>query len=83
MDNATFELEFSAQGSVRQTVKITALNVTPNDIIWMLKSGEAATTIQEDGTINIVASGKPIATIENVDNELEYFDYAIVDKLEQ
>lgn len=74
--NNELSLTFSVQGWVRQTVKITDPNYSQEQIVEMLSKGTAITTIQEDGTIDITATGHPIANVVNVDNECEYSDFA-------
>ena len=46
----------------------------------MLKSGVAATTVQEGGTVDIVANGNVIGRVTYVDNELTYEDFECDDE---
>ena len=71
------EITFCAQGYVKQTVHITKKEWTPEKLEEALNEGKVATTIQEDGTVDVVASGEVIGTVENVDNNLEYEDFSV------
>jgi len=70
-----FDLSFTAQGYIKQTVEITNPKYTPKKVIAMLNAGEAATTVQEGGVVEIVATGEIIGKVVNVDNNLEYEEY--------
>jgi hypothetical protein len=72
------DLSFTAHGYIKQTVKITKDDITPRQLVDMLNSGEAVTTIQEhNGSVEIFATGEKIGEVVNVDNELEYDDFEL------
>lgn len=75
----TFEISFTAQGYVKQTVEITDETWTASKLEKALNKGKVVTTIQEDGSIDITASGKSIGKILNVDNNLEYEDFDVTE----
>ena len=70
---ATFT--FSARGNISQTVNIINPAYTPERLLRELNSGRLLTTVQENGAVEVTASGKVVATIVSVDNDLEYFDF--------
>lgn len=70
---------FEAQGSVKQTVLLTDPNIIARKLEKMLRKGEAATTIQEGGTVDVVADGKVLGRVVNVDNNLEYDVFDVED----
>lgn len=72
-----FTLSFTAQGHVNQTIQITNPAYTPRQIVDMLNSGDAETTVQEDGTVDITATGEVIGKVVYVDNHLEYEDFEL------
>jgi hypothetical protein len=74
-----FEIFFSVQGYVTQTVEIVDPKMTPAKLQTMLNNGKACTTIQEGGTVDITASGKVIARVRFVDNNCEYSDFEVED----
>ena len=83
MASKSVKLRFSAQGIVNQTVEIVDSSITPDILIKMLKNGEAVTTIQEGGNVEITSSkimtaGKRIAIVVDIDNELEYEDFELM-----
>jgi hypothetical protein len=43
-----FELSFSAQGGIKQIIRVLNDKYTPNQISDLIKSGEALTTIMHD-----------------------------------
>jgi ABC-type molybdate transport system substrate-binding protein len=69
------EIAFSVEGSVKQTIEIINPAYTPEMIVSGLASGKLATTIQEGGSVDVVATGEKVATVINIDNELGYFDF--------
>ena len=71
------KIVFNAQGWVKQTIEITDPTVTPEALVEMLNEGKAVTTIQEDGLVEILATGKQIGRVINVDNNLEYEEFDI------
>jgi uncharacterized membrane protein len=75
MANRTFELSFTATGHIEQTIEITNLAYTAKKIVAMLDSGEATTTVQEGGKVEITATGEVIGKVVNVDNSLEYEEF--------
>jgi hypothetical protein len=78
MKPTNFTLSFTAQGHISQTIQITNPAYTPKRIVAMLNSGKAVTTVQENGTVDIVATGEVIGKVVNVNNELEYDDFELV-----
>ena len=75
-----FKIKFEAQGYAEQTVVIFNPDMTPEKLQRMLNSGVAATTIQEGGTVDVVADGKALARVVNVDNHLEYSEFEVEDE---
>lgn len=71
------KITFSAQGSITQTVKITDPGYTPERLVKELDSGELITTVQANGTVDVTASGKVVASVIDVANELEYYDFEL------
>jgi uncharacterized membrane protein (DUF4010 family) len=71
------EIAFSVSGYMIQRIKITKEGLTVKDIIKMLRSGEAMTTVHGDQTITKTATGEVLATIIDTDNECEYSDFAV------
>lgn len=69
------EIAFSVEGTIKQTLEIVNPEYTLETILAGLASGKLATTIQEGGSVDVVATGEKIATVINVDNELGYFDF--------
>lgn len=74
------EISFTAQGHVKQTIYITDHRYTPEQVLTMLKSGEAVTTVQEDGNVIVVKelnndNNGAIATVISSDVNLEYDDF--------
>jgi hypothetical protein len=70
------DLSFMAHGYIKQTVKITKDGITPRQLVDMLNSGEAATTIYEhNGSVEIFATGEKIGEVVNMETELEYDDF--------
>lgn len=70
------KITFSVSGYVTQTVELKP-GVDPADLEQKLRSGVAATTIQEDGEVVVVESGEVLGTVTNVDNNCEYDDYDV------
>ena len=75
-----FEISFCASGHITQTVEITDLKLTAEQLQRGLNSGKYVTTVQEDGTVDITKSGKKIGVVRNVDNELSYEDFTVEDQ---
>ena len=73
----TVKITFDVQGSVTQEVQITDPKITPAKLQKMLNTGVAATTIQENGSVDIVRSGKVIGRVIFVDNECSYTDFEV------
>lgn len=72
------KVTFSAQGTITQEISLIDESLTASDIQSGLNSGKYATTVQEGDTfIEEIGTGKRIASIVNVDNNLEYFDYEV------
>ena len=72
------KITFDVQGSVTQEVDIFEPGITPAKLKKMLNSGKAATTIQENGTVDIVKSGLVIGKVNFVDNECSYSDFEVI-----
>lgn len=74
------EITFSVNGHVRQQVKLVdGCALTVAQIQDGLNLGKFVTTIQEDGTLDITATGETIGTIVDVFNECEYTDFYVAD----
>jgi hypothetical protein len=71
------KVTFSVSGTITETIRITDPSITISKLQKMLKSGEAVTTIQEWGSVDITATGLVIGTVEVVDNECEYTDFEV------
>lgn len=78
----TFEISFTAQGYIQQTIHITDHRYTPEKVMEMLKTGLAVTSAQEDGKVMVVAllgegndCDEDIATIISSDCHLEYDEF--------
>jgi hypothetical protein len=72
-----FDLSFSVQGHVKQTIEIVSPKYTPKKILKGLNDGTIITTIQEGGSVEFVRDGHVIGKVVNVDNQCEYFDYEL------
>jgi hypothetical protein len=70
-------ISFTASGWVSQYVEILETGWTAETIQKGLKDGTLATTIQKDGGLDIVESGKVIGVVVDVTNVLEYDDYEV------
>lgn len=71
-------ISFTAQGHIYQTIKLLTEKYTEQQIVDMLKSGEAYTTVQEKGNVEIISTGEIIGIVTSVDNYLEYEDFEIL-----
>jgi hypothetical protein len=71
------QITFNASGWVKQNVKIIDPNVTADELEQMLKSGEAITTIQDDGVIINAKDSHVIGVMEQVNNDCEYTDFEV------
>lgn len=75
------EIVFSASGHIVQKVQLLKRGLVAKDLTAMLESGEASTTIQKGGEVEITESGEVIAVVLSVDNCLEYSNFDVyVDK---
>jgi hypothetical protein len=74
---ASVEISFLASGHVNQSVRLIDKDITPDELVSMLNSGKASTTVQEDGTIEITATGRVIGIVEDVDNHMGYEDFEV------
>jgi hypothetical protein len=75
--NKTVKITFGVEGTVTQEVTITDPKITPAKLRKMLLTGVAATTMQENGTVEIIRSGKVIGKVTYVDNECSYVDFEV------
>jgi hypothetical protein len=73
----TVKISFLVSGSVSQTVIITDPKITPAKLQKLLESGKAATTIQEDGVVVSVLTGRVIGNVEDVDNDCSYENFEV------
>ena len=76
----TVDISFLVQGHITQTIELPPdCNLTGDEIIEQLDSGKMLTTIQEGGDVIMVNSEgiDIVASVLNVDNELEYSDYEL------
>ncbi len=74
----SINLRFDVTGYVEQEITVTDPNMTPEKLLKLLKEGKAATTIQENGTVDYIADGVVIGTVTSVDNQCEYSDYELI-----
>lgn len=72
----TIQISFLAHGYVNQTVEIPD-DFDETELEEGLNSGKICTTIQENGSIDILATGKKIGTVVDVENNLEYEDFDV------
>jgi hypothetical protein len=77
MKYRTCQISFAATGTVRQVVQIMKKGLTPKKLVEMLKAGKAYTTVEEGGTVDVIATGKAVARIESVKNELDYCEFEL------
>ena len=75
MKERIVNFSFLAHGSVVQDIKITADDISGEELVRMLKAGEAATTIHEDNDVIALPSFKTIGTVVYSDTELEFSDF--------
>ncbi len=68
-------IKFSVNGYVKQRIDILVPTLSVEDIVRMLRDGEALTTIQEDGQLIRLSGGEILARVIDVDNNCEYSDY--------
>ena len=69
------KITFGASGYVTQDLSVSD-EVSAEEVAAKLNSGEWMTTIQEGGSLEVVASGEIIGKVVNVDNDLEYDEFA-------
>jgi len=73
-----FKISFSGAGSVSQTIELVdGINLSREELQDGLRSGKYVTTIQEDGSVDVTATGEVIAKVVYVNNELEYSDFDV------
>lgn len=77
------EIRFSVQGYIKQVVEITKDGYTPERIQEELNKGILVTTVQEDGTMDVTASGEVVGKVASVDNNLEYDDFEVEESDEE
>lgn len=70
------EVTFSVSGYVVQRVKL-AEGVTADQLQAALDSGEAWTTMERGGNVEVVGSGVVLGRVESVNNECEYTDFSV------
>jgi hypothetical protein len=77
MKNAReIKISFCVSGHVSQTIRLlNSCELTPEEIVKGLNEGTIATTVYEGGKVDMVADGKNIGEIIDLDNNLEYTDY--------
>jgi hypothetical protein len=74
------KITFSAQGTISQEISMLDESISSEALQKGLISGKYATTIQEGSTfVEEISTGKRIADILSIDNNLEYFDYEVED----
>jgi hypothetical protein len=71
----TCVVSFKAAGAVRQLITITKKGLTPQQLLRMLRSGEARTTTQQDGDVFMDATGEEIGQVDTSCNELKHADF--------
>tara|TARA_Y100000034_G_C6902213_1_gene417528 strand:+ start:3502 stop:4035 length:534 start_codon:yes stop_codon:yes gene_type:complete len=77
----TFEVSFTAQGHIEQTLQIVDNKYTPDKVMELLKSGRAVTTVQDGGDVLLVVMlGEDgdegvIAKVISSDCHLEYDEF--------
>ena len=78
------EVVFSVHGWVKQTIALNdkGKELGVDKIQEMLNNGSLATTVQEDGTLDITSSGEVVGNITSIDNNLEYEDFEIEEEQE-
>ena len=74
---AKFRITFNVMGHVTQEVEIPDEKMTRVRLKNMLESGKYVTTIQEDGSIDCISTGKIIGKVISVDNECSYEDFDV------
>jgi hypothetical protein len=75
MKERIVNFSFLAHGSVVQDIKITADDISGEELVRMLKAGEAATTIHEDNDVIALPSFETIGTVVYSDTDLEFHDF--------
>jgi len=77
------KISFLAQGHVNQSIEIEdECKLSDEEIIAGLNSGGILTTIQEGHTLicfGLQSKMTVIGTIDNVDNNLEYTDFEVIE----
>ena len=76
----TVKISFVVSGYVYQQVQITDENISPEKLQKMLNSGEAVTTIQDNGSVEIVAKGTKIGEVKKgmtSKSDLEYSNFKV------
>lgn len=73
------ELSFWVHGSIRQTVEITASDISANDLLELLNKGTAVTSIQENGDVVLIGGGglKTVGRVVNVESNCEYDGFEV------
>jgi len=66
-----------AEGWFKETIELNDdCTLTDAEILEKLNKGELVTTIQENGFLDITATGESIGKILDVNNELEYHHFS-------
>lgn len=73
-------ISFTASGQVHQSVELEP-DMTPELLQKLLRSGDAATTINENGDVTVGIMGivglRVVGKVIDVDNDLEYTDFLV------
>lgn len=80
MKENLINLSFLASGHIVQDIVLVDNDqiLTPEEVVAMLNSGEACTSVHEDNDV-ILMDGTVIATVRFSDTELEYTDFQVED----
>lgn len=79
MKNAReMKVSFCVSGHIVQTIRLhNSCELTPEEVVKGLQEGTIATTVRYGGEVDMVADGKTIGVIIDLDNNLEYSDFEL------
>jgi hypothetical protein len=73
-ESKDIKIGFSVSGYVTQTLRVP-VSARECDLIAQLESGKLSTSIHEDGTLDITATGEMVGEILDSRDSLEYEDF--------
>ncbi len=77
MKNKYAQISFIADGHINQDILITEPSISAEQIVEMLGTGEAITTIQDGGGVVRVSDWKVIGEVFGTEPEMDYREYQV------